>query len=136
MAPKGSNAPTGTARSPLPGVRSSTEHPSMIRVLIKHRGLLSAVCATFGGSSVLETPNDAECGDLVITTTQDTPPEGCLALSARGIHVVVLASHPKDSERARYELSGVARYIDMTADAEALVNAVTMETTSTAHKCG
>jgi len=99
----------------------------MIRVLIKHRGLSSAMRATFGGAVVADVPDDAERDDLVLTTTQDTSPGACLAMSVRGVHVVVLASQPRDSEEASYLRAGAANYIEMTANAEALAVAVTRQ---------
>ncbi len=63
-------------------------------------------------------------GDVVITTTADTSPARCRQLVEEGARVVVLAANRTEASESRFLLAGAERYLEMSADASPLVDAV------------
>ncbi len=92
---------------------------------VKHPALASTLEMVLRPSQFVRADvESAGRGDVVVATASDTSPLACRSLAERGVKVVVLTSTGSTKERAAYETAGAFRYLEMTADASALVEAV------------
>jgi ornithine cyclodeaminase/alanine dehydrogenase-like protein (mu-crystallin family) len=97
----------------------------MIRLIISHAPLSSAL-RTFlvSRASIIATDGEVAHSDVVITTTADISPAACRQLVGAGARIVVLATNRTDASESRYLLAGADHYLEMSADATPLVNAI------------
>lgn len=98
----------------------------MIRLLIKHPTLAAAVRLALQSQLSVEgaAAGPAAFGATVVTTTTDTSPLACQALTESGTRVVVLTPLATCLERQKYALAGAAHYLEMSGNISALVEAL------------
>jgi hypothetical protein len=110
----------------------------MIRLIIRHEPLSAAirVVLEINGANVVSASSeeDVRSGDLVVTTTMDTPFTACRALVGRGARVVVLTPSWQKREADRYADAGAVSYLEMTADSEAFIDALALDVSPCAAK--
>ena len=95
-----------------------------VALLIAHAGLRQALepflrASGFGVVSFAGSPPP-----VVVTTALDSPATACAELARQGATVVVLATVPRESERALYLGSGAAAYVAMSGVGDQLLRAI------------
>lgn len=63
-------------------------------------------------------------GDIVVIPATEVPPARCQSLAASGIHVIVLAALPRQTERASFLAAGAFAYVTMAVDLSPLTDAI------------
>ena len=99
----------------------------MLHVHIRHASLASVVRTMLEADSgePLSTAGSAPAsGDTVVATTLDVLPAECQYLTARGVHVIILAAVVSEDLKQRYLDAGVEAFLEMTADTSALLAVV------------
>lgn len=99
----------------------------MLHVHIRHAALASVVRTMLEADSGEPLSTDGmvpASGDTVVATTLDVLPAECQYLTARGVHVIVLAAVVNEDLNQRYLDAGVDACLEMTADTGALLEVV------------
>lgn len=91
------------------------------------RALVSRLVPILGSGLFAGVPpvqRTIHAGDVVVSPAADLAVDDCERLSARGVHVIILAPLPRPSEEERYARAGAANYLPMAVDTAPLVQAI------------
>lgn len=122
----GPDGTTNRALSTINGQAGSGDDRTMIWLLIKHPTLAAAVRLALQSQLSAEgaAAGPAAFGDAVVTTTMETSPLACQALTECGTRVVVLTPLATSLERQKYAQAGAAKYLEMSGNVSALLEAL------------
>ena len=101
-----------------------------VALLIAHTGLRQALEPYLRAWGFGVVPFGGEPPPVVVTTATDSPVPVCAELARRGTSVVVLATVPRENERALYLRSGAAAYVPMSGAGDQLLQAIRSVTDS------